>query len=81
MFSLNGKKAIITGAAGKGLGSGMAKALLTAGASLAVIDVSPALPESVEALSELGTVYGVHADISTHDGRKKAFAERGFDLA
>ncbi len=75
MFSLNGKKAIITGAAGKGLGSGMAKALLTAGASLAIIDVSPALPESVEALSELGTVYGVHADISAHDGRKKAFAE------
>ncbi len=75
MFSLNGKKAIITGAAGKGLGSGMAKALLTAGASLAIIDISSALTESVSALSCLGTVYGVHADISTHDGRKKAFEE------
>ena len=75
MFSLKDKKAIITGAAGKGLGSGMARALLSAGASLVIIDISSALDESVDELSTLGKVYGVHADISTGEGRKKAFAE------
>ena len=69
MFSLKGKKAIITGAAGNGLGSGMAKALLSAGASLAIIDISPSLAESVE----LGKVCGIHGDISTAEGRKNAF--------
>lgn len=75
MFDLHGKKAIITGAAGNGLGSGMAKALLGAGASLVIIDISPALEESVERLSALGKVYGVCADIAAKEGRKHAFDE------
>lgn len=75
MFDLHGKKAIITGAAGNGLGSGMAKALLGAGASLVIIDISPALEESVERLSALGKVYGVRADIAAKEGRKHAFDE------
>lgn len=75
MFSLKDKKAIITGAAGDGLGSGMAKALLSAGADLVIIDISASLEESVKKLSTFGKVYGVRADISTGEGRKKAFAE------
>lgn len=75
MFDLHGKKAIITGAAGNGLGSGMAKALLDAGAALVIIDISSALEESVARLSSLGSVYGVYADISTAESRKKAFDE------
>lgn len=75
MFSLKDKKAIITGAAGKGLGSGMAKALLKAGASLVIIDISSSLEQSVKELSAFGKVLGVYADISTGDGRKKAFVE------
>ena len=75
MFDLHGKKAIITGAAGSGLGSGMAKALLGAGASLAIIDISASLEESVGRLSALGKVYGVRADIASKEGRKHAFDE------
>lgn len=80
MFSLKGKKAIITGAAGNGLGSGMARALLSAGASLAIIDISSSLDDSIEMLSALGEVCGIHADISTAEGRKNAFNEALSDL-
>ncbi len=79
MFDIHGKKAIITGAAGDGLGSGMAKALLSAGAALVIIDISSALEESVKMLSALGEVYGVHADIATKEGRRDAF-DRAFAL-
>ena len=40
-FSIEGKKAIITGAA-RGLGRGMAQGLLNAGAELALIDTHAA---------------------------------------
>lgn len=75
MFDIHGKKAIITGAAGEGLGSGMAKALLSAGAALVIIDISAALEESVKKLSAFGEVWGVRADISSAEGRKAAFGE------
>lgn len=76
MFDLTGRKAIVTGGAG-GLGRSMAEGLYTAGADLALIDVS----ESVSLVAqEMGRasrrVIGVQADL-----RDRASLKRGFDEA
>lgn len=78
MFNIQGKKVIITGAAG-GLGKGMAEGFCQAGANIAIIDISPALSDTVKELSKISTAYAVQADISTSAERAKAF-KKAFDL-
>ena len=70
MFDITGKKVIMTGGA-TGLGFGMATALRRAGASLAIIDISPQLYAAAESLGACG----IRADISTHEARVKAFQD------
>lgn len=63
-IELNGKVAIITGAAGKGLGRGDAKALGLAGAKVAIVDIADTA-DAVNELAALGiTVKGYTCDIS-----------------
>lgn len=72
LFDIDGKKAILTGGAG-GLGYKMAEGLLESGVTVAIIDISPKLDETVEKLSKIGTVFGVKGNILTSEGRKEAF--------
>jgi NAD(P)-dependent dehydrogenase (short-subunit alcohol dehydrogenase family) len=60
-----GQSAVITGAA-RGLGRGIAKAFLEAGASVVICDISDRLEKTAEALSAEtgGTVEAVRADVS-----------------
>ena len=74
MFDISGKKAILTGGAG-GLGYGMAEGLLESGAEVAIIDISGNLDSAVQELSSLGRVHAIHGDISTSEGRRRAFDE------
>lgn len=75
LFSVAGKKAIVTGAA-QGLGRGMAQGLHDAGVELALIDVS----DSVHAVArEMGAqgprVIAVQADLSHRDELRNAFRQ------
>ena len=72
LFDIDKKKAILTGGAG-GLGYGMAEGLVESGVEVAIIDLSPALPEAVERLNKIGKAYAVKGDISTSEKRKEAF--------
>ncbi len=64
MKDLNGKKAIVTGAA-QGLGLAMAEGLCTYGVHVCIIDVSPNLPDVVEVLKKKGyQAEGLQADLS-----------------
>ncbi len=74
-FSVEGKKAIVTGAV-RGLGRGMAQGLHEAGAELALIDVS----EQVHAVAkEMGAegarVVSVQADLSHREDLRRGFHE------
>ena len=63
MFSIEGKKAIVTGAA-QGLAYGMAEGLMESGASVTIIDISPKTPEVVKEFNDRGfTCYGVVATL------------------
>jgi 2-dehydro-3-deoxy-D-gluconate 5-dehydrogenase len=74
-FSIEGKKAIITGAA-RGLGRGMAQGLLDAGAELALIDMADNIQSiAKEMASEGRRVVGVQADLSHRDELKRGFDE------
>ena len=64
---LEGKVAIITGAAG-GIGYGTAKKFLEEGAKVAICDISEErIKEAAEKLSEFGTVKGYAVDITDSD--------------
>jgi len=68
MFSLNGKKAIVTGGA-NGLGKGMVEALTEAGASVVVLDKSVKGPED---FNPKITGYFI-TDLSKRDDLRKGF--------
>ena len=75
LFSVAGKKAIVTGAA-QGLGRGMAQGLHDAGVELALID----LQDSVHTVAkEMGTqgprVIAVQANLSHRDELRQAFRQ------
>ena len=77
LFSLNGKKALVTGGS-YGLGKAMAEALLSAGAAVGLVDVSDQLPAAVHELLTTGPqrrAAGIKADLSDRGERRRAFAE------
>ena len=73
IFSVAGKKAIVTGA-GRGLGRGMADGLHKAGVELALID---ALDNIQDVASQMGAegerVFAIQADLSNRDELRRAF--------
>jgi len=74
-FSIEGKKAIVTGAA-RGLGQGMAEGLHEAGAELALIDVSDDIHKVAKEMGAKGArVVAVQADLSHRDELKRGFNE------
>jgi 2-dehydro-3-deoxy-D-gluconate 5-dehydrogenase len=74
-FSIEGKKAIITGAA-RGLGRGMAQGLLNAGAELALIDMADNIQSIAKEMGAQGSrVVGVQADLSQRNQLKSGFDE------
>ncbi len=73
MFSVEGKKAIVTGAA-RGLGRGMAQGLHDAGVDLALIDVSPGICAVAEEMGKQGPrVVATVADLSKREQLRQAF--------
>ena len=79
MNKLEGRVAIITGAAG-GIGYGTAKLFLEEGAKVAICDVrQQSVDAAVEALSEHGEVFGMVVDVTDHfqcDAFAQAVIER-----
>jgi NAD(P)-dependent dehydrogenase (short-subunit alcohol dehydrogenase family) len=72
MTSLEGKVAVITGGAG-GLGQAAARALLAEGASVALVDVAPAVANVAAGLDATGDrVLGVQADASKLEDVERA---------
>ncbi|WP_431284392.1 SDR family oxidoreductase [Humitalea sp. 24SJ18S-53] len=73
-ISLSGRRALVTGGS-KGLGYAAAEGFLKAGASVALVARgAEALEAAREALSPLGPVIAVAADVATADGCKSAYA-------
>ncbi len=75
LFSLEGKKALVTGGAA-GLGLAMARSLNEAGASVVIIDRAKDTAEVAAMVAGSGgaAVHGVTADLSVVDELKRAFA-------
>lgn len=72
-FDLNGKTAIVTGAA-QGLSLGMAEGLLEAGARVCLLDVNPKVEEAAKQLSEEGMdCAAVTCNLTDADDREAAF--------
>jgi 2-deoxy-D-gluconate 3-dehydrogenase len=68
LFDLTGRRALVTGGSG-GIGGGLARALVDAGANVAVLGRS----ERVDAIAaELGGI-AVHADLSDRDDLQRGF--------
>ena len=75
LFSVAGKKAIVTGA-GRGLGQGMAQGLHNAGVELALIDVSDSVDQAASQMEAEGPrAFAVHADLSDREELRRAFTE------
>ena len=75
LFSLEGKKAIVTGGAA-GLGRGMTEALHEAGAEVSIIDLSPATPAVAAEIRGSGPRVGaVVADLSKRPEVERSFRE------
>ena len=73
-FSLEGKVAIVTGAA-RGIGKAIARHLLKQGMSVTIADVNQdTLNQTVETLSTLGPVAGVKTDVTNEDEIKQMVA-------
>jgi 2-deoxy-D-gluconate 3-dehydrogenase len=73
LFSVAGKKAIVTGAA-QGLGRGMANGLHDAGVELALIDVSDSIHAVAQEMGAQGPrVIAVQSDLSHRDELRNAF--------
>ncbi|MDP2977128.1 MAG: SDR family NAD(P)-dependent oxidoreductase, partial [Anaerolineales bacterium] len=73
LFSIEGKKAIITGA-GRGLGRGMAQGLHDAGVELALIDVMDSIHDVAREMSASGPrVIAIQANLSQRDELRSAF--------
>ena len=69
-FDLTGRRALVTGGGG-GIGRGLARALVDAGASVAVLGRSESADE---AAAELGGI-AVRADLTDRDDLRRGFAE------
>ena len=69
-FSLEGKKAIVTGA-GRGIGHAITEALLEVGATVAMIDIDPNIAETAATMP--GVAYGAACNLLDRSERKKAF--------
>lgn len=73
LFSLDGKRAIVTGAAG-GLGKGYALALAQAGAAVAILDI---LPETSAIARDMagdeGNIIGIQANLMDRDSLRSGF--------
>ncbi|MEP6342781.1 MAG: 2-dehydro-3-deoxy-D-gluconate 5-dehydrogenase KduD [Maricaulaceae bacterium] len=79
MFNLSGKTALVTGA-NTGLGQGMAVALATAGADIALIGRTPPT-ETIKIIKALGVKsYAVSADLSSADNVADIIAEAASEL-
>jgi len=75
MFNIEGKKAIVTGGT-RGLGHGMAEALLEAGCEVVIIGSSDRLFKTIEEFTEKGfKCYGVKADLGIRGENYRAFEE------
>ncbi len=75
MFSVEGKKAIVTGAA-QGLAYGMAEGLMESGAEVTIIDISPKTPEVVKEFQAKGFLcHGVVANLGEEESLVRAFQE------
>jgi len=73
LFSVAGKKAIVTGAA-RGLGRGMAVGMHNAGVELALIDVMDGIHEAARQIgSEGARAFAVQADLSRREDLRRAF--------
>jgi len=74
-FSLDGKKAIVTGGA-KGLSYGIAQGLYEAGAEVVLFDILDTVGESAHMLSgEDGMVHAIRVDIGDPSNRDDAFVK------
>ncbi|MCI8284778.1 MAG: SDR family oxidoreductase [Firmicutes bacterium] len=74
-FSLEGRKAIITGGA-RGLDYGIAEGFRDAGAEIVLLDINEQVYKSAETLSRPETpVHGVIGDVSDTGSLKKAYSE------
>ena len=74
-FSLQGKKAIVTGAA-RGLNFGIAQALHDAGAAVVIMDILDIVEDSASKIRDTGAgVFSIKADISDAKSRTEAFGE------
>lgn len=72
-FSLEGKKALVTGGA-QGLCYAMAEALHDAGAEIVLLDVQESVHKSAEKLGEIGApVHAVVGDLSDYDQLARAY--------
>lgn len=75
MFDLTGKKAIITGG-NKGLGKGMCRSLLSAGAETVILASSDSVFETAEAFLKEGfKAHGIKCDLRSKESIEKAFGE------
>ena len=73
LFSLEGKKAIVTGA-GSGLGCSIAVGLAQAKAEVAILDVMPEIGQKAEELSRQGgKFYGIQADLLNRESLRAGF--------
>lgn len=75
IFSIEGKRAIVTGA-GRGLGRGMAEGLHLAGVRLALIDVLDNIQEVAQQIGAEGaSAFGIQADLSKRSEIRRSFQE------
>ncbi|MDD5016970.1 MAG: SDR family oxidoreductase [Eubacteriales bacterium] len=76
MFDLNGRTALVTGGA-SGLGKSMARGLSFAGATVALLDLSPSVHDvAAQIQAETGNpVFGVTGDLANREDLPRAFRE------
>jgi len=75
LFNLDGKKAIVTGAA-QGLGLGMAEGLMEAGAAVCLVDIHSKVEEVANKYQEQGyTCTAIQGNLGDDKEREKTFRE------